>query len=233
MASESAKSQIRNSAQQRRPAERGDRADRAEQQRRPLLGEQDDDVEVPLLLAAPGAVLARASSAGPRRCRPRARRGSVRKTVNRTVKTSAKAASAHAHASHPTRRDGAHQRRVAEARGGATWSASAAMKNVPATNTVMNVDSLVAKLSASSAPISAGWWRRGRSRKRNVTASSAQRDAGDVDVLAREAAVVEVGRPERERDGGAERADPPELAAQQVGERAPSACPSAPARAGR
>ena len=44
---------------------------------------------------------------------------------------------------------------------------------MPATKTVMNVDSLVAKLSASSAPISAGWWRRGRSRKRNVTASSA------------------------------------------------------------
>ena len=53
------------------------------------------------------------------------------------------------------------------------WTASASMRNVPATNTVMNVDSLVAKLSASSAPISAGWWRRGRSRKRNVTASSA------------------------------------------------------------
>ena len=44
---------------------------------------------------------------------------------------------------------------------------------MPATKTVMNVDSLVAKLSASSAPISAGWCARGRSRKRNVTAISA------------------------------------------------------------
>jgi hypothetical protein len=37
----------------------------------------------------------------------------------------------------------------------------------------MNVVSLVAKESASSAPTSAGWWRRGRSRKRKVTTISA------------------------------------------------------------
>ena len=44
---------------------------------------------------------------------------------------------------------------------------------MPATKTVMNVVSLVAKLSASSAPINAGWWARGRSRNRAVTAISA------------------------------------------------------------
>jgi hypothetical protein len=44
---------------------------------------------------------------------------------------------------------------------------------VPATNTVMNVVSFVAKLSASSTPISAGWWRRGSSRKRKTATSSA------------------------------------------------------------
>jgi hypothetical protein len=37
----------------------------------------------------------------------------------------------------------------------------------------MNVDSLVAKLSASSAPNAAGWYRRGRSRKRKATTSMA------------------------------------------------------------
>ncbi len=46
-------------------------------------------------------------------------------------------------------------------------------KNVKATKPVMKVVSLVAKLSASRAPISAGWWRRGRSRKRKVTTSIA------------------------------------------------------------
>ncbi len=44
---------------------------------------------------------------------------------------------------------------------------------MPATKAVMNVDSLVAKLSASRAPKIAGWCRRGRSRKRNATTSIA------------------------------------------------------------
>ncbi len=83
-----------------------------------------------------------------------------------SVNTPAKAASAHTHGFQP-----------AAASAPRIWArpagtASAARKNVPATNTVMNVDSFVAKLSASSAPISAGWCGRGRSRKRNVTASS-------------------------------------------------------------
>ena len=92
--------------------------------------------------------------------------------MNSTVKTSTNAASPHAHGSQPTdatvRTSGASRSPWRRA-----WNASAATKNVPATKTVMNVDSFVAKLSASSAPISAGWWRRGVSRKRNVTASSA------------------------------------------------------------
>ena len=47
------------------------------------------------------------------------------------------------------------------------------MKNVPITKTVMNVDSLVANESASSAPINAGWYLRGVARKRNTTTISA------------------------------------------------------------
>jgi hypothetical protein len=46
-----------------------------------------------------------------------------------------------------------------------------------------------------------------------------ERDARDVDVLAREPAVVEVGGPERERGGGGERADPADVAAQERRER--------------
>ena len=43
-----------------------------------------------------------------------------------------------------------------------------------ATKPVMNVVSLMAKLAASRAPISAGWWRFGRSRKRKATTTSAK-----------------------------------------------------------
>ena len=52
-------------------------------------------------------------------------------------------------------------------------TAIAIRKKLPATKIVMNVDSLVAKLSASSAPNAAGCQRRGTSKKRNVTTSIA------------------------------------------------------------
>ena len=60
-----------------------------------------------------------------------------------------------------------------------------------------------------------------------------ERDARDVDVLAREAAVVEVRRAERERDRRRERADAPDLRRAAAPAAAPSACPSARARAAR
>ena len=83
-----------------------------------------------------------------------------------TVKTPRKAASDQPHASRPTARTG----RTTSAR----WRvASTTRKKVPATKAVMNVDSLVAKLSASSAPSTAGWYLRGRSRNRNATTSMA------------------------------------------------------------
>ena len=92
--------------------------------------------------------------------------------MNSTVKTSANAARNHAHASQPTLTQactiGACRKPAAR-----DCAISATPRNVPNTKTEMNVVSLVAKLSASSAPISAGWWRRGRSRKRKVTTSSA------------------------------------------------------------
>ena len=52
---------------------------------------------------------------------------------------------------------------------------------------------------ASSAPIIAGWYFRGRSRKRQIATISAERDRGDVDVLAGEAREVQVARAEREQ----------------------------------
>ena len=92
--------------------------------------------------------------------------------MKRSVKTARKAASAHAHASQPT---DLMARTTCPSRNPCTrvCSAIATRKNVPATKTVMNVVSFVAKESASRAPISAGWWARGRSRNRAVTAISA------------------------------------------------------------
>jgi hypothetical protein len=91
----------------------------------------------------------------------------VRKVVNKSVKTSANVAKNHPHASSPTPRTGS------QTSGRERAQASAARKNVPITKTVMNVDSFVANESASSPPISAGWYFRGRSRKRNTTTISA------------------------------------------------------------
>ena len=97
--------------------------------------------------------------------------------MNSSAKTAAKAAVPHAHAAQPTEStapsSGASRSERPARRAASSSRAATAPKNVPATKTVMNVDSLVAKLAASSAPISAGWWRRGRARKRKTTASSA------------------------------------------------------------
>ena len=75
--------------------------------------------------------------------------------MNRTVNTPANAASAQPHASSPTLLIGF------QTSGRVGGAISAARKNPPITATVMNVDSLVANDSASSAPISAGWPLRG------------------------------------------------------------------------
>ena len=72
------------------------------------------------------------------------------------------AASAQPHAAHPTRVTGPSTARRVGRR------ASASRKKEPITKTVMNVDSLVANDSASSAPMTAGPWGRGRSRKRQI-----------------------------------------------------------------
>ncbi len=92
--------------------------------------------------------------------------GWVRNVVKSTVNVPTNAAKPQPQASMPTARTG----RSTCSR----WRVSrTTMKNVPATKHVMNVVSLVAKLIASSAPISAGWCARGRSRKRKRTTSIA------------------------------------------------------------
>ena len=181
----------------------------------------------------PGPVLGEPVVEARRRCPSQSPPGFVRKTVNSTREDGDEGRERpgpRLPADAPRRRatTGASRNPCTRA-----CTASATRKNVPATKTVMNVVSFVAKLSASSAPISAGWWRARPLEEPERDGDQRQRDRGEVDVLAREAAVVEEGRAEGERDGGGERADPPELAAQEAGQRAPSACPSARARGAR
>src|SRR4051795_5770896 len=95
--------------------------------------------------------------------------GLVRKTVNISVKTTAKAASAHTHDSQPTDFTRA---QVSPPPLRSRQNSSA--KNVKATKPVMYIVSLVAKPSAISAPIAGGYQNRGRSRKRKTTTNSAK-----------------------------------------------------------
>jgi hypothetical protein len=97
----------------------------------------------------------------------------VRNVVKRMVKTAAKAASAETHGAQPTDATARTSPAAAQLPPRARCTASATRKKLPPTKTVMNVVSFVAKERASSAPISAGWWDRGRSRKRSVTTMSA------------------------------------------------------------
>src|SRR3954469_25687646 len=92
----------------------------------------------------------------------------MRNVVKRIVNVPAKAASAQPQPSQPAR-----------ATGPQTWlrvagMASATRKNERITKTVMNVVSLVGKESARNNPISAGWYVRGRSRKRQIVINRAK-----------------------------------------------------------
>ena len=88
--------------------------------------------------------------------------------MNISVKVAAKAASAHTHASQPT------ERRAVRVGPPRPSRRSRIAKKVNATKPAMYIVSFVAKPSAISAPISAGCQRRGSSRKRNTTTSSAR-----------------------------------------------------------
>ena len=89
--------------------------------------------------------------------------------MNISVNTIANAASAHTQDSQPTDLT---RSQVSPAPLRSRQNSSA--KNVNATKPVMYIVSLVAKPSAISAPIAGGYQKRGRSRKRNTTTSSAK-----------------------------------------------------------
>ena len=88
--------------------------------------------------------------------------------MNISVNVTAKAASAHTHASQPT------ERRAARVGPPRPSRSSRIAKNVKATKPAMYIVSFVAKPRAISAPISAGCQLRGASRKRNTTTNSAR-----------------------------------------------------------
>ena len=118
--------------------------------------------------------------------------------------------------------------RPPDLRGASAGIASATRKNEPITKTVMNVVSLVANDGA----------RQSADQRRVVLARPLQeapdgdeqreRDRGDVDVLAGEAAEVQVARAEGEQHRRGERGAAAEQLAQRPAQRRPSTAPSGP-----